>query len=120
MVGDVRARGYQEALRAAGLDPHPDLLVRTPNDVPHAAQAADLLFSRAPRPTAVICATPRACRRPRAPSTQNVLQPIARQSCWICAAENVSGNGTATAPILIVAVLCSGLVSRDIFHGARP
>jgi branched-chain amino acid transport system permease protein len=30
------------------------------------------------------------------------------------------GWDAATAPILIVAVLCSGLVSRDIFHGARP
>ncbi|HEY8285059.1 MAG TPA: substrate-binding domain-containing protein [Chloroflexota bacterium] len=57
VAGDARVRGYQEALRARGIDARPDLLARTPNDVPHAATAAEYLLSRVPRPTAIICAS---------------------------------------------------------------
>lgn len=57
VVGDVRVRGYQEALSGAGIPPLPYLLARTPNDVAHATRAAERLLSRAPRPTAIICAT---------------------------------------------------------------
>jgi LacI family transcriptional regulator len=57
MVGEIRVLGYQQALQAAGIEAHPDLLVRTANDVPHAAQAAALVLSRTPRPTAIICAS---------------------------------------------------------------
>jgi DNA-binding LacI/PurR family transcriptional regulator len=57
VVGDIRVRGYQEALRLAGMDVLPDLLLRTPNDVLNARKAAEHLLSRLPRPTAIICAT---------------------------------------------------------------
>ena len=57
VVGDSRAQGYQDALAAAGLDAHPGWLVRTPNDVVHASQAAEAVLAHHPRPTAIVCAT---------------------------------------------------------------
>jgi DNA-binding LacI/PurR family transcriptional regulator len=54
-VGDIRVQGYIEALQAHGIEPEPNLLVRTPNDVQHAAQAAHEILSRSPRPTAIAC-----------------------------------------------------------------
>ncbi len=57
VVGDIRVEGYREALRAAGIDALPGLLIRTPNDVLNARKAAEHLRSRIPRPTAIICAT---------------------------------------------------------------
>jgi len=57
VVGDIRVRGYSEALAAAGIDPRPDWLARTPNDVPHAALAAERVLAATPRPTAILCAT---------------------------------------------------------------
>jgi DNA-binding LacI/PurR family transcriptional regulator len=57
VVGDIRVEGYREALRSAGIDALPGLLIRTPNDVLNARKAAEHLLSRIPRPTAIICAT---------------------------------------------------------------
>jgi DNA-binding LacI/PurR family transcriptional regulator len=57
VVGDIRARGYREALSAAGIEAPPDWLRRTVNDVSHATNAAAELLAAAPRPTAIICAT---------------------------------------------------------------
>jgi DNA-binding LacI/PurR family transcriptional regulator len=55
VVGDIRVQGYLEAVKAHGIEPEPDLLVRTHNDVRHAAQAAHDILSRTPRPTAIAC-----------------------------------------------------------------
>jgi DNA-binding LacI/PurR family transcriptional regulator len=55
LVGDIRVQGYLEALQAHGIESEPDLLLRRPNDVQHAAQAAEELVSRSPRPTAIAC-----------------------------------------------------------------
>ncbi len=57
VVGDIRARGYIETLVTAGIDPRPDWLARTPNDVPNAAHTAERVLATTPRPTAIICAT---------------------------------------------------------------
>ncbi len=57
VVSDIRVRGYLDALANAGIDPRPDLLVHTINDVSHAALAAEQVLSRSPQPTAVICAS---------------------------------------------------------------
>ncbi|MDB5057415.1 MAG: putative LacI family transcriptional regulator [Chloroflexi bacterium] len=57
VVGDLRVHGFHEALQAAGLNIHPGSLVRTLNDVPHAAKAAEHVLSLSPSPTAIICAT---------------------------------------------------------------
>jgi DNA-binding LacI/PurR family transcriptional regulator len=55
MVGDIRARGYQEALRDAGIEANDCWLVRTANTVQDAAEAAERVLSLSPRPTAIIC-----------------------------------------------------------------
>jgi len=55
LVGDIRVQGYVEAMQAHRIEPDPRLLVRTPNDVQHAAQAAQQLLSLSPRPTAIAC-----------------------------------------------------------------
>ena len=57
VVGDTRVQGYCDALAARGLEAHAGWLARTPNDVTHAAQAAEAILGHRPRPTAVICAT---------------------------------------------------------------
>lgn len=57
VVSDIRVRGFLQALRSAGIEPRQDLIVRTPNDVSHAASAAEHILSRTPRPTAVMCAS---------------------------------------------------------------
>ena len=57
VVGDNRAQGYRDALAAAGLGARAGRLVRTPNDVAHAAQAAEAVLANRPRPTAIVCAT---------------------------------------------------------------
>jgi LacI family transcriptional regulator len=57
VVGDIRVRGYHEALRAAGIVAHPEWLVRVANDVPHATKAAEEVLAAPLRPTAIICAT---------------------------------------------------------------
>ncbi len=57
VVGDIRVRGYHEALRAAGIVTRPEWLVRVANEVPPATKAAETLLTAPPRPTAVICAT---------------------------------------------------------------
>jgi DNA-binding LacI/PurR family transcriptional regulator len=57
VVGDIRVEGYREALRSAGIEPRADWLVRTLNDVPHAATAAESVLRTTPVPTAIICAT---------------------------------------------------------------
>ena len=57
VVSDIRVQGYLDALAASGMAPRPELLVRTVNDVSHAAQAAEHVLSLTPRPTAVICAS---------------------------------------------------------------
>jgi len=57
VVGDIRARGYREALSAAGIDAPSYWLMRTVNDVSHATNAAAELLAAAARPTAIICAT---------------------------------------------------------------
>jgi DNA-binding LacI/PurR family transcriptional regulator len=57
VVGDTRVQGYIDALRSSGIDPQPAWLVRTPNDVPHAAKAAESVLRATPCPTAIICAT---------------------------------------------------------------
>jgi LacI family transcriptional regulator len=56
-VGDIRVQGYLEAMQAHGIEPGPELLIRTPNDVQHAAQAAHEILSRSPRPTAIACSS---------------------------------------------------------------
>lgn len=57
VVGDIRVQGYRDALAAAGLEAHPGWLARTPNDVAHAARAAESILGHRPRPTAIVCAT---------------------------------------------------------------
>lgn len=48
-----RRRGYQDALRARGIAIHPDLIVGGEDDFDTGIRAAEALFDRAPRPTAI-------------------------------------------------------------------
>jgi DNA-binding LacI/PurR family transcriptional regulator len=52
--GDQRVDGYHLAMERAGLDPDPDLLIRTNNGFEQGRRAAFELFGRKPRPTAVV------------------------------------------------------------------
>lgn len=54
LVGDERASGYAQAVAEAGLEPSPDLVVRTPNDVEEARRATAELLDRPSPPTAIM------------------------------------------------------------------
>lgn len=55
VVGDVRKKGYCEALKVAGITPRPEWIAYTPNIVDYAYHAAQQVLSYKPLPTAVVC-----------------------------------------------------------------
>jgi DNA-binding LacI/PurR family transcriptional regulator len=55
-IGDVRTRGFVEAMQAANLEVRPDWIAHCPNTLQHAYKATEQILARKPRLTAIACA----------------------------------------------------------------
>ncbi len=54
--GDLRLKGFLEAMQQAGLPVQEAWIVHSPNTLEHAFQASRQILSTKPRPTAIVCA----------------------------------------------------------------
>ncbi len=55
-IGDIRTQGYLETMQAANLPIRDNWIAHSPNTMQSASQAAELIISTKPRPTAIACA----------------------------------------------------------------